>query len=298
MPEKPLPRRGVARVRHALARAAEATGTRLERLAQRLDPKDIGSPGDPSAAVVERDEGQSRPEPPTVTPVVVEPGPAPRRTPRPDAPSAPRAFRNLEEVARRRARLGEPHVEPIVRFVRDIRAERQDESVPDIDPDGGGTRSRALIVLEAPGGKATALGGSGFLSPDNNDQTAANFFALREQAGLPRQFIVHWNIVPWYVGGPGKVGNVTANDIAEGRPYLERLLELLPDVRVVVLMGRKAQKGWDRLAVMHSTLEVLRCPHPSPTVINTQPEARAEILAVLQRTRKLIADPEPADAAS
>ncbi len=41
--------------------------------------------------------------------------------------------------------------------------------------------------------------GSGFISVDNDDQTAENVWHARSQAGL-HAAVVQWNIVPWYLG--------------------------------------------------------------------------------------------------
>ena len=69
---------------------------------------------------------------------------------------------------------------------------------PWFDPDEGGTGARVLFLLENPGRRATSTRGSGFISADNNDDTAANFFRMRDQAVLPRGQLVAWNVVPWY----------------------------------------------------------------------------------------------------
>ncbi|MGH7717468.1 MAG: hypothetical protein ACREON_01305 [Gemmatimonadaceae bacterium] len=56
--------------------------------------------------------------------------------------------------------------------------------VPDFDPWDGGTDAEVLYLLEAPGGKAVE---SGFISRNNPDETARNFFELNRAAGIPRQ---------------------------------------------------------------------------------------------------------------
>ena len=62
----------------------------------------------------------------------------------------------------------------------------------------GGTGARVLFLLENPGRRATSTRGSGFISADNNDDAAANFFRMRDQAALPRGQLIAWNVVPWY----------------------------------------------------------------------------------------------------
>jgi hypothetical protein len=44
-----------------------------------------------------------------------------------------------------------------------------------------------------------------------------------------------------YLGDAQKIGSVRTSDIDEARPALAKLLSLLPELRVVILCGRKAQ---------------------------------------------------------
>ncbi len=69
--------------------------------------------------------------------------------------------------------------------------------VPHFDPLDGGINARVLFLLEAPGAKAVA---SGFVSRNNPDETARNFFDLNMAAGIARRDTVCWNVVPWYIG--------------------------------------------------------------------------------------------------
>jgi hypothetical protein len=77
-------------------------------------------------------------------------------------------------------------------------------SVPWFDPGSGGREAEVLLLFEAPGARAGGAGpirpnrpGSGFISPDNNDDSAAAVFWLKSESGLPRDRVLHWNIVPW-----------------------------------------------------------------------------------------------------
>jgi hypothetical protein len=72
-------------------------------------------------------------------------------------------------------------VAPLNRLVGQINASRNGHLAPWFDPDGGGTDARVLFLLENPGRRATSMRGSGFISADNNDDTAANFFRMRDQ---------------------------------------------------------------------------------------------------------------------
>lgn len=52
--------------------------------------------------------------------------------------------------------------------------------------------------------------------------------------------VVTWNIVPWYVGDGTRIRAVTEADRQEARPALAEFLALVPQVRVVVVLGRAA----------------------------------------------------------
>jgi hypothetical protein len=101
-------------------------------------------------------------------------------------------------VVDKRRRVHDRHVAPLNRLAEQINAGRDEHLAPWFDPDGGGTGARVLFLLENPGRRATSARGSGFISADNNDDTAANFFRLRDQAALPRGQLVAWNVVPCY----------------------------------------------------------------------------------------------------
>jgi len=91
----------------------------------------------------------------------------------------PKAHRFPDVVADKRRRIHDRHVAPLNRLVEEMNAGRE-HLAPWFDPDGGGISARVLFLLENPGRRATATGGSGFISADNKDDTAANFFRMRD----------------------------------------------------------------------------------------------------------------------
>ncbi|MDP9442279.1 MAG: uracil-DNA glycosylase [Actinomycetota bacterium] len=203
------------------------------------------------------------------------------------SPSAPKLFADPAAVRAREARLHEPHIAELTELVERIRMARGgDNSVPWFDPDSGGRNAEILLLFEAPGARAVGPGavrpnrpGSGFISPDNNDDSAAAVFELEREAGLSRDRLLHWNIVPWYVGDGTRIRAVNKADRAEAAPWLAELLALLPNLRVVVLCGDAAQDGWDDYrGARPEDLWVIRCPHPSPVNLRTRPRSREEIL--------------------
>lgn len=180
----------------------------------------------------------------------------------------------------RRAQLRDLHVAPLTEFVEALRAEIGPEAaIPDFDPWDGGVNAQVLYLLEAPGAKAVM---SGFISRNNPDETAKNFFQLNEDARIPRQLTVSWNVVPWYIGSGTRIRGATRFDTGKGTGPLERLLALLPALRVVVLIGRKPEHACDLIARLRPEVRLFRSPHPSPLFVNNSPGNRDRILVVLR----------------
>lgn len=187
----------------------------------------------------------------------------------------PRRHKDDAFLAAKQARLWEEHVGPINQFVDQVKvdvAERRKVLgeperpvvVPYVDPDSGGVLARVLFLLESPAGPAAL--GSEMLSADNNDPTAKNMWLAYEQTGMPRTFGLHWNAVPWYIGDGKKNKSVTPSDVEQGRHYLGQLLDLAPDIRVVLALGKPAQTsiaGYER-DLRSRGVEVIAAPHPSP----------------------------------
>jgi uracil-DNA glycosylase len=173
----------------------------------------------------------------------------------------------------------EPHVAPLTAYVAALRNEAgPNAAIPDFDPWDGGATAELLYLLEAPGAKAVL---SGFISRNNPDETAKNFFELNRAADIPRKRTVTWNIVPWYIGTGDHIRAAGRSDIEAGLPALTRLLALLPKLKVVVLVGRKAERAASLISQLRPQLRLLRSPHPSPLFINNARGNWDRILSVL-----------------
>ena len=191
----------------------------------------------------------------------------------------PKLLGEAAAIAARMEELHAPHIAPLTAFVEELRVEvGSGAEVPYFDPWDGGVEATALFLLEAPGSRAVR---SGFVSRNNPDETAKNFHELSAEAGIDRKKTVIWNAVPWYIGDGQKIRAATPKDLADGLRPLPRLLALLPKLRAVVLVGRKAEKAAVHLD--RSRYTIFTCSHPSPMFVNNAPENRGKILAVLKQ---------------
>jgi uracil-DNA glycosylase len=201
--------------------------------------------------------------------------------------AGPRRHRDAAFLAAKYARSTEPHVAPINRLAAQIAAATS-SVVPGADPDGGGTGARVLLLLETPsraGGYTTGL-----ISVDNDDTAAANLWRGLDAVGLDRRLVLVWNAVPWYVGSADKIRSPTPAEITAGLAWLRRLLDLLPDLRVVACFGRAATRAVLPLRpeLLARGLTLLEAPHPSQRVYNRPgAQARERVHATLVTAAEL-----------
>lgn len=208
----------------------------------------------------------------------------------------PRMHGRDDVLARKLERLDDQHVRPLNELAREIRRETG-EDVPWFDPGDGGVDAEVLVLLEAPGRRASSpdgpagrRGGTGVVSVDNADSTAEALWHLLREAGLPRDRALVWNVVPWYLGDVTTIRPATPADLATASPWLERVLALLPRLQVAVTLGEKSRRGWlGYLSTPGSRLlPTLAASHPSPQVLRIRPDRRAEIRAALARAAAAI----------
>jgi len=191
----------------------------------------------------------------------------------------------------RSAQLSLPHVSPLTNFVSQLRAEMGPAAhIPNFDPWDGGIDAEVLYLLEAPGRRAVS---SGFISRNNPDETAKNFFELNREAGVERCRTIIWNVVPWYIGTDTRIRAATRSDVGLARKALEALLDLLPRLRGVVFIGRAAERAAPTILRLRPTLRQFISPHPSPLFVNNKPGNRERILTVLKDLASFL-DRDPA----
>lgn len=192
----------------------------------------------------------------------------------------PKTLASAHERALRSALLAQDHAKDLAHLARRMRESKgAGYEIPDFDPLDGGIEAQVLFLLEAPGPKAIA---SGFISRNNPDETAKNFFYLNAEAGIDRRRTITWNAVPWYIGSGTKIRPATRDDVREADNWLAELLTLLTQLQIVVFVGKKALHAKHVVQRTRPDIEVVCMPHPSPMFINRAPDNRARILKVLR----------------
>lgn len=204
----------------------------------------------------------------------------------PEGDIKPRTMRRSTVRGQRRELLKEPHVRPLTVFTEALRSETGLE-VPDFDPLDGGAEAEVLFLFEKPGPMTAADGsgrrvGSGFISRDNDDPTAEATFNFMRQAGIDRKRTITWNMVPGWNG----TRKITNAELASGLDSLSDLIALLPRLRVVVLVGRKAARA--RRYLEERGMPVIVSDHPSPLVRAKFPDRWAAIPAVWSEAWKFL----------
>ncbi len=190
----------------------------------------------------------------------------------------PKSLSRKKVVDARRAQLEAPHVAQLTAFVRKLQLKTH-QKVPYFDPLDGGTSAEVLFLGETPGRRARQ---SNFVSRNNPDETANNFFQFNERVGLLRNRTISWNIVLWYIGNKKKIQATSAKDCKMGIQPLLDLLELLPRLRAVVFFGKSAQRAIISVANLTTRrYQLFEAPHPSPQSVNRNKRNRHEIIRVL-----------------
>ena len=192
---------------------------------------------------------------------------------------APKSLARPEVRASCESLLQQSHMNQLTSFVHRLRESLgQEFRIPYFDPLDGGVDAEVLFLLEAPGPKAVT---SGFVSRNNPDESAKNFFLMNAAAGIERKRTVTWNVVPWYVGSGRKIRPVTASDVRQADEGLRMLLSLLCRLRFVALVGQKARYARRIIEVSRPDVQILEIPHPSPMFVNRAPGNRARLQTAL-----------------
>lgn len=194
-----------------------------------------------------------------------------------------RRMRDPDYRAEQEAKRFDEHIAPINTYVDEIRSEAW---APYVAPIYGGVNARLLYVLRDPGPKTQDDTGSGFLCWENDDATAETICRLCEEVGIVASDAMPWNAYPWYINRDPK-----AKELEQGVVTLKRIIDLLPNLQVVLLLGKAAQDGWDRLerrfptGIAARNFKVIRTFHTSrQAFFHPDPEVRDQRRAHIRQS--------------
>ncbi|GAB5097832.1 uracil-DNA glycosylase [Caballeronia sp. HLA56] len=193
-------------------------------------------------------------------------------------------LRDSEALQRRIALLDQPHIKPLTRFAEELSA--RSSAVPYFDPLDGGCEAKVLVLLESPARLASR---PRFVSLDNPVPAQRNLKRFFDEAGLARRQSVLWNVFPWLPASDGPRETLTIGEIERGIGELPSLIGLLPDLRVIVLAGRKAQRAFSMLTQLPGSPVILTTPHPSPLAVCRFPDVATNIVETLKRAARVAA---------
>lgn len=192
---------------------------------------------------------------------------------------APYSLGDKSIIEHRLSLLDADHVAPLTVFVNRMKKPKR-AKVPYFDPFDGGQYAEILFLLEAPGPCAIE---SGFISRNNPDPTAKNFFELNMSVGLDRKKTIMWNIVPWHIRNENNnIRPASEDDIKQGQEILLELLSLLKNLKIIVLVGKKSQSIHVWLSA-ETNAHIYALHHPSNRVKNSYPGKFDENKNVLQK---------------
>jgi hypothetical protein len=108
----------------------------------------------------------------------------------------------------------------------------------------GGVEAWLLTVVSSPGRQTRAAPiGTGFLCIENPDPAAATVKRLMREADIEPREMTPWNACRWFTDG----SRPSPAELEAGVEPWVQLIRLLPDLRVLMLMGGDAQNGWQRV---------------------------------------------------
>lgn len=155
-----------------------------------------------------------------------------------------------------------PHIKPINGLVDRLKVS-ENGWIPYVAPLYGGRNARLLSLLRDPGPKTQVDGGSGFICIENDDPTAELMCQMFDQFNISVSEAMLWNIYPWYINQKPSL-----EQMHMGVDVLEELLNMLPNLEVVMLHGGDAKRGWKMLVKRHphiliKQLKVIETYHTS-----------------------------------
>jgi uracil-DNA glycosylase len=172
-------------------------------------------------------------------------------------------------------------MDAIDKYVKELRLSKG-EDIPDFSTKGGRTEAKILFLHRDPGKSGASK--TGVVDRDNPYTTAKNFREANEKANLDRKLTIAWNAVPWPVDESTFAREL---ETVRSEGWLDKLLESLPKLQVVVLLGEEAQRLTADLYAKRPDLHVLHGPHPSWRGVRT-PRRRRWLGNTVCKARDLV----------
>ncbi len=129
------------------------------------------------------------------------------------------------------------NVEAVNLLCDELRQGSGERPVPYVDPMHDTDECRIVSLSSNPGPGTE----SGFISCENDDDSAARLAAVYEEVGLEPRFVMPWNVYPWYVFDK-QDGKLTKAQITEGLQPFRRFLKTVERASAVVAHGVEAHK--------------------------------------------------------
>ena len=172
----------------------------------------------------------------------------------------PRSLADPSERKRREEMLTQKHIAPLEEFRVNLQ-KRGFKGIPHFDPCDGGVNAKILFLFEKPGPMTAQKTGSDFISRNNDDLTAKATFDKMEEAKIQRKLTCIWNVIP----GWNNTIKIEKKELQDGVDNLKGLLDMLPACKVIVLVGKKAQRA-EKLLESLGRYHIIKSAHPSPRV--------------------------------
>ena len=138
---------------------------------------------------------------------------------------------------------------------REYLIEKHNAEFPEFAKDAVHT-APVLVLLQDPG--KSGAEDSRVCSIDNNDQTSRNQRMAIDSSGIDTADIVFWNFYASF--GIGK--NFGIESQKKWAEEIEKLIGLMPNLKVVLACGKEAQKGM-RSVKLDKDITLIEPPHPS-----------------------------------
>jgi len=171
-----------------------------------------------------------------------------------------------EYQAEQLAKIHDENIEPVTQLCEQLRERRPESGLPYIDPVHDVDEARIISLLVAPGAGAA----SGFLSLENDDDTAARLAEVYEAAGLQPRHAIPWNAFPWELPD-GQKFVLTPEQVHDGVRPLRQFLDVVYRASAIVAHGSGAHKvmaafsksGGDRI-LRERVIKVYKVDSPGP----------------------------------